>query len=244
MNFYSVKSKTSVFSKEEFDRYIDKRIADAISNLKVRIPQSQINDAVVKFFTEKKWFLTEDGKKVDTYDLIRKFAMNTIGIAENGKLNPEFLAIVQKEVANILAKEGIANLYDKQDEDFDDDIDEDFDELELYDLHEMEPEDICKIPTDNAKCDFPSCSNFGTGSIKDKDPLCTECDNFKVKQAKLAEQKQNLSESKAHTCNKTETGSCGGNCKCSEESKDDYKNMKELEKQFMDIFNKLFEKLK
>jgi hypothetical protein len=51
-----------LFFKEELNKYIDNRIADAISNLKVRIPQSQINDAVVKFFTEKKWFLTEDGK--------------------------------------------------------------------------------------------------------------------------------------------------------------------------------------
>jgi hypothetical protein len=236
MNFYSAKSKSSVFSKEEFDKYIDNRIANAISNLKVRIPQSQINDAVVKFFTEKKWFLTEDGKKVDTYDLIRKFAMNTIGVAENGKLNPEFLAIVQKEVANILAKEGLANLYDKYEEDFDEN-----DEDELYDLQGMEHEGFREILMDNAKCDFPSCSNFGTGSIKDKDPLCTECDNFKVKQTKLAEQKKNLSESKAHTCDKSETGGCGGNCKCSGKTEeDDATRLKDLENQFIDIFNKLF----
>ena len=237
MNFYSAKAKAleKLFFKEELNKYIDNRIADAISNLKVRIPQSQINDAVVKFFTEKKWFLTEDGKKVDTYDLIRKFAMDTIGIAENGKLNPEFLAIVQKEVANILAKEGIANLYNKYDEDFEDDEDE------LYDLQGMESEDFREISTDNAKCDFPSCSNFGTGSIKDKDPLCTECDNFKVKQTKLAEQKKNLSESKAHTCDKSETGGCGGNCKCSGKTEEDEATrLKELENQFIDIFNKLF----
>lgn len=236
MNFYRAKSKTSVFSKEEFDKYIDNRIANAISNLKVRIPQSQINDAVVKFFTEKKWFLTEDGKKVDTYELIRKFAMNTIGIAENGKLNPEFLAIVQKEVANILAQKGLTDL------EFIGGGEDELEEEELPTEEEFFPEEFPEEV--ECKCDFPSCSNFGTGSVKDKDPLCTECDNFKVKQAKLAEQKKNLSESKAHTCNKTETGSCSGNCKCSEESEDDYKNIKELEKQFMDIFNKLFEKFK
>lgn len=238
MNFYRAKSNTSVFSKEEFDRYIDNRIADAISNLKVRIPQSQINDAVVKFFTEKKWFLTEDGKKVDTYDLIRKFAMNTIGIAENGKLNPEFLAIVQKEVANILAQKGLSDLEESQ-------IMSDLESIggdDELDPFEFPAEDTPEVS--ECKCDFPSCSNFGTGSVKDKDPLCAECDNFKVKQAKLAEQKKNLSESKAHTCNKPETGSCGGNCKCSEEPEDDYKNIKELEKQFIDIFNKLFEKFK
>lgn len=82
--------------------FIEQAIAEKLKNIKVQIPQSQINDAVVKFFTEKKWFLTEDGKKLDTYDLIRKFAMNTIGVAENGELKPEFLKIVQDEVAKLM----------------------------------------------------------------------------------------------------------------------------------------------
>lgn len=87
--------------------FIEQTIAEKLKNIKVQIPQSQINDAVVKFFTEKKWFLTEDGKKLDTYDLIRKFAMNTIGVAENGEIRDDLLKIVQSEVANIIAKEGI-----------------------------------------------------------------------------------------------------------------------------------------
>lgn len=87
--------------------YVNKLVDKKMSDVKVRIPQEQINNAVVKFFTEKKWFLTEDGKKLDTYDLIRKFAMNTIGVADNGELNPEMLKIVQQEVANIIAKEGL-----------------------------------------------------------------------------------------------------------------------------------------
>ena len=87
--------------------FIEQAIAEKLKNIKVQIPQSQINDAVVKFFTEKKWFLTEDGKKLDTYDLIRKFAMNTIGVAENGEIRDDLLKIVQSEVANIIAKEGI-----------------------------------------------------------------------------------------------------------------------------------------
>lgn len=89
--------------------YVNKLVDKKMSEVKVRIPQEQINNAVVKFFTEKKWFLTEDGKKLDTYDLIRKFAMNTIGVADKGELNPEMLKIVQQEVANIIAKEGIKN---------------------------------------------------------------------------------------------------------------------------------------
>jgi hypothetical protein len=88
--------------------YIDQMIDEKLKNIKVQIPQSQINEAVVKFFTEKKWFLTEDGKKLDTYDLIRKFAMNTIGVAENGEIRDDLLKIVQNEVANIIAKEGIS----------------------------------------------------------------------------------------------------------------------------------------
>jgi hypothetical protein len=88
---------------EEFERYVNKIVDKKLKETKVRIPQEQINNAVVKFFTEKKWFLTEDGKKLDTYDLIRKFAMNTIGVGENGELNPEMLKVVQEEVAKIIA---------------------------------------------------------------------------------------------------------------------------------------------
>jgi hypothetical protein len=33
--------------------------------------------------------------------------MNTIGVADKGELNPEMLKIVQQEVANIIAKEGL-----------------------------------------------------------------------------------------------------------------------------------------
>ena len=99
------------------DRMINEAIEDAFKNIKVQIPQSQINDAVVKFFTEKKWFLTEDGKKLDTYDLIRKFAMNTIGVAENGELKPEFLKIVQDEVAKLMIDKANIELSEKlQDE--------------------------------------------------------------------------------------------------------------------------------
>lgn len=97
----------SFFDSYDLKNYVNKLVDKKLSEIKVRIPQEQINDAVVKFFTEKKWFLTEDGKKLDTYDLIRKFAMNTIGVAENGELKPELLKVVQAEVANIIAKEGI-----------------------------------------------------------------------------------------------------------------------------------------
>lgn len=100
------------------DRMINEAIENAFKNIKVQIPQSQINDAVVKFFTEKKWFLTEDGKKLDTYDLIRKFAMNTIGVAENGELKPEFLKIVQDEVAKLMIDKANVELSETSQDEF------------------------------------------------------------------------------------------------------------------------------
>lgn len=100
------------------DRMINEAIENAFKNIKVQIPQSQINDAVVKFFTEKKWFLTEDGKKLDTYDLIRKFAMNTIGVAENGELKPEFLKIVQDEVAKLMIDKANIELSETSQDEF------------------------------------------------------------------------------------------------------------------------------
>jgi hypothetical protein len=87
------------------EKIVDKKVNERLK--KVRIPSEAINNAVVKFFTEKSWFLTKDGKKLDTYDLIRKFAMNTIGVAENGEINPEFLKIVREEMAKIIAETSV-----------------------------------------------------------------------------------------------------------------------------------------
>jgi hypothetical protein len=52
----------SFITANDIKAYVDKLVDKKMSELKVRIPQEQINNAVVKFFTEKKWFLTEDGK--------------------------------------------------------------------------------------------------------------------------------------------------------------------------------------
>ena len=82
-------------------------VAEEFKNRKVQISQKQINEAIIKFFNENKYIITQDGKKLDTYDLIRKFAMETIGLIKNGEINPEFLKIVREEVANIIAKEGL-----------------------------------------------------------------------------------------------------------------------------------------
>lgn len=95
------------------NQLVDERVNKKLKDIKVQIPQEQINNAVVNFFTEKKWFLTENGKKLDTYDLIRKFAMNTIGIAENGELNSEMLNVVQQEVGKILADQIYNNAKNK-----------------------------------------------------------------------------------------------------------------------------------
>jgi hypothetical protein len=95
------------------NQLVDARVNKKLKDIKVQIPQEQINNAVVKFFTEKKWFLTENGKKLDTYDLIRKFAMNTIGVSENGELNSEMLNVVQQEVGKILADQIYNNAKNK-----------------------------------------------------------------------------------------------------------------------------------
>lgn len=100
-------SETITVDKETLTKIIDKCVEERMKKIKVRIPSEQINNSVVKFFTEKKWFLTEDGKKLDTYDLIRKFAMNTIGVAENGEINPEFLKIVREETAKIIIEQAM-----------------------------------------------------------------------------------------------------------------------------------------
>ena len=95
------------------NQLVDARVNKKLKDIKVQIPQEQINNAVVKFFTEKKWFLTENGKKLNTYDLIRKFAMNTIGVSENGELNSEMLNVVQQEVGKILADQIYNNAKNK-----------------------------------------------------------------------------------------------------------------------------------
>lgn len=66
-----------------------------------KIIEEKVNKAVNKMFTDV------NGKKLDTYDLVRKFAMETIGVTENGKLKPEFLKVVREEVANIIVKKGL-----------------------------------------------------------------------------------------------------------------------------------------
>lgn len=73
-----------------------------------KIVDEKVTKAVNKMFTDV------NGNKLDTYELVRKFAMETIGVTAHGKLNPEFLKVVREEVANILAKEGIEEL-DKSD---------------------------------------------------------------------------------------------------------------------------------
>jgi hypothetical protein len=75
-----------------------------IEEAKVRIPKSAIQEEIFYFFKNHDK-IKINGYSIDTYDLIRKFAMDTIGLTDNGEMSEEFLDVVRKEVANILIKE-------------------------------------------------------------------------------------------------------------------------------------------
>jgi hypothetical protein len=180
--------------KSMIDSAVQKRVKEELKNIKIRIPQEQINDAVVKFFTENKWFITKDGKKLDTFDLIRKFAMNTIGVAENGELNPEFLKIVQEEVAKIIAEQGVCSCsggchcHDENPE------------IPVNPIVERVSPFVEKVEEKKpTKCEFPDCKNYRNGEV---DMLCEHCDNYIVKQKKDSECAKNLKDSKANTKSK------------------------------------------
>ena len=74
------------------------------------IVEAMVEKTMIKLLTEHRVVFTKNGKKMDTYDLIRNFALEAIGISENGKINPELLKVVREEVANIIAKEGLKNV--------------------------------------------------------------------------------------------------------------------------------------
>lgn len=74
------------------------------------IVEAIVEKTMIKILTEHHVVFTKNGKKIDTYDLIRNFALEAIGISENGKVNPELLKVVREEVANIIAKEGLKNV--------------------------------------------------------------------------------------------------------------------------------------
>lgn len=83
--------------------------AAAIVKELTSIIEDRVNKAIDKKFTDV------NGNKLDVYELVRNFAMETIGITEKGKLNPEFIKIIREEVARILAEEGLEEI-DEDDE--------------------------------------------------------------------------------------------------------------------------------
>ena len=86
--------------ENEINKLIDERLKTF--KPEVRILQEAINKAVKKYFDELVFTDEKTGKKCDTYDIIRKFAMDTIGVTENGQLSPEFVKIVRDEVASLV----------------------------------------------------------------------------------------------------------------------------------------------
>ena len=77
------------------------------------IIEDRVNKAIDKKFTDK------NGNKLDVmafiHEQVLKLVHDNIGITEKGKLNPEFVKFIKEEVAHILAKEGLEEL-DEEDE--------------------------------------------------------------------------------------------------------------------------------
>lgn len=78
--------------------------AAAIVKELTSVIDERINKAIDKKFTDV------NGNKLDIYELVRKFAMETIGITEKGKLNPEFIKLIKDKVAQFLAEEGLEEI--------------------------------------------------------------------------------------------------------------------------------------
>lgn len=83
--------------------------AAAIVKELTTVIDDRVNKAIEKKFTDI------NGNKIDVYELIRKFTMETIGITEKGKLNPEFIKLIKDKVAQILAEEGIEEIEEEDD---------------------------------------------------------------------------------------------------------------------------------
>jgi len=105
--------------------------------------EDRVNKAVTKMFTDV------NGNKLDIYELVRKFAMETIGITEKGKLNPEFIQLIRKEVAHILAEEGLEEIGEEDEDDFSDEGgeggEEGGEEIENDEISTEENEDDCNF---------------------------------------------------------------------------------------------------
>jgi len=87
---------------------VDRMVTNRLKNLKIQIPQNEMDESIREFFRTNKQIPLND-KTVDIYDLIREYTLEAIGINKNGEISEQFRKILQEEVANIIAKEGLKN---------------------------------------------------------------------------------------------------------------------------------------
>lgn len=88
---------------------VDARVTERINKMKVRIPQESIDESICDFFKTNKT-IPICGKNIDIYDIIKDATLDAIGLKKNGVVSDEFKKIIQAEVANIIAKEGLTEL--------------------------------------------------------------------------------------------------------------------------------------
>jgi hypothetical protein len=87
---------------------VDRMVTNRLKNLKIQIPQNEMDESIREFFRTNKQIPLKD-KTVDIYDLIREYTLDAIGLNKNGEVSEQFRKILQEEVANIIAKEGLKN---------------------------------------------------------------------------------------------------------------------------------------
>jgi hypothetical protein len=87
---------------------VDRMVTNRLKNLKIQIPQNEMDESIREFFRTNKQIPLKD-KTVDIYDLIREYTLEAIGLNKNGEVSEQFRKILQEEVANIIAKEGLKN---------------------------------------------------------------------------------------------------------------------------------------
>lgn len=77
---------------------IQDQIKEYFNKNKIQINKNDIKKCLREILAED--FANEG----DTYDIVRNFALEAIGVKENGKINPEFVKLVRQEMANVAAK--------------------------------------------------------------------------------------------------------------------------------------------
>lgn len=89
--------------KPAIKEYINDVITERLKKVKVQIPQKDIDESIRDFFASKPNF------DFDIYEMIKEATLDAIGIKKNGQMSEEMKQVVQAEIANIIAKEGLKN---------------------------------------------------------------------------------------------------------------------------------------